>query len=202
MELMITLVLAALILGLAAPSFREFRMNARMTGASNDLLLALQQARSEAIKRQRIVGFCVSGDAGAATPACDGEFGGWVVWVDDDGTPAMVAGDGNGSIEANEQIITRYDSLDAALRLSGDGTFVSYTPNGFTREQVGGAPGARVLMACDERNDDLLGSDFRKRVISVSRTGRPAIVKSVSAVGALEAEGLAFDFQCAQGGGS
>lgn len=50
----------------------EFRRNNRLSSASNDLLGALQLARTEAIKRQRTVALCATADPQAAEPACSG----------------------------------------------------------------------------------------------------------------------------------
>jgi type IV fimbrial biogenesis protein FimT len=205
MELMLTLVVLAIIAAIATPSFREFRMNGRMTGASNDLLTLLQQARSEAVKRQRIVGLCSSSDPFAAEPACGDPVVGWVVWVDDDGTAATPATDGNARIDANEAIVAQ-KSIDPALRIQADGTFVSYTPNGFSRATVGAERAMRVMLLCDDRADERIGTDFRKRVVSVSRTGRASIAKSVDALqeiqSGLAGEGINVDLACAAGGGS
>lgn len=50
-ELMITLVVAAILTGLALPSFRDFIRTQRLKTASFDLVAGLTYARSEAIKR-------------------------------------------------------------------------------------------------------------------------------------------------------
>ena len=50
-ELMITIVVVVILGTLAAPSFVEYIANQRLRNASNDLISALQIARSEAIKR-------------------------------------------------------------------------------------------------------------------------------------------------------
>lgn len=50
-EMMITLVIAAILLVMAAPSFRDFILNQRAKQAAGDLFASLLFARSEAIKR-------------------------------------------------------------------------------------------------------------------------------------------------------
>lgn len=50
-ELMITVIIAALLVGLALPSFRELTMRNNTTQLANQLVLSLQTARSEAIRR-------------------------------------------------------------------------------------------------------------------------------------------------------
>jgi type IV fimbrial biogenesis protein FimT len=51
LEVMITVIVAALLVGLALPSFRELMMRSNVTELNNQLVLALQTARSEAVRR-------------------------------------------------------------------------------------------------------------------------------------------------------
>ena len=51
LEVMISVVVAAILVGLALPSFRELSMRSNATELSNQLVLALQTARSEAVRR-------------------------------------------------------------------------------------------------------------------------------------------------------
>ncbi|HET8744147.1 MAG TPA: GspH/FimT family pseudopilin [Ramlibacter sp.] len=50
-ELMVVVTVAAILAGIAAPSFRELMAAQRVRAATSDLYLALVKARSEAIKR-------------------------------------------------------------------------------------------------------------------------------------------------------
>jgi type IV fimbrial biogenesis protein FimT len=51
LELMITIIVAAVLVGLALPSFRDLMMRSNATELNNQLVLALQTARSEAVRR-------------------------------------------------------------------------------------------------------------------------------------------------------
>ena len=51
LEAMITVIVAALLVGLALPSFRELMMRNNTTQLGNQLVLSLQTARAEAIRR-------------------------------------------------------------------------------------------------------------------------------------------------------
>jgi type IV fimbrial biogenesis protein FimT len=104
LELLTVVTIAGLLLAVAVPSMRAFVQNSRMTGAANDLVRALQVARTEAVKRRRNVVVCTADDPLAATPACAGEatLNGWVVFVDSNSDGAWngasfndVDGDGN-----------------------------------------------------------------------------------------------------------
>ena len=77
---MITVAIAAILLALAAPSFQSAMVTSRTATLSNDLLAALQLARSEAIKRRTVVTLCPR-VAGAETCASGTNYasGGWAI---------------------------------------------------------------------------------------------------------------------------
>lgn len=76
-ELMITLVVAAILLTVAVPNFQAFILNNRMTSYANDMMTTLSYVRSEAVKRAANVTVCASSD-GATCTGGDWEDG-WVV---------------------------------------------------------------------------------------------------------------------------
>ena len=59
-ELMVTLAVAAVLLGIAVPSFQGMLERNRVAAQSNELLGGLQAARSEAIRRNATHRFCNS----------------------------------------------------------------------------------------------------------------------------------------------
>jgi len=61
-ELMVTIAILAVLLGVGVPSFRSMIESSRLSAASNDLLTGLQFARSEAIKRGILVVLCSTND--------------------------------------------------------------------------------------------------------------------------------------------
>jgi type IV fimbrial biogenesis protein FimT len=58
-ELLITLAIAAILLTLGVPSFQNLITNNRLVTASNDVLLGLSAAKSEAIRRNSSIRFCL-----------------------------------------------------------------------------------------------------------------------------------------------
>src|SRR5262245_52432902 len=52
MELMVVLSIAAVVVGIGAPSLTQFLKNNRLTNTANDVLSGIVKARSEAIKLQ------------------------------------------------------------------------------------------------------------------------------------------------------
>lgn len=77
-ELMVTIAVLAIVLSIAAPGLRSVIQNNRAAAISNELVSALQLARSEAIKRAVAVQVCPSNDQ----VACGGSWNdGWIVQV-------------------------------------------------------------------------------------------------------------------------
>jgi type IV fimbrial biogenesis protein FimT len=173
LELMMAIAVIGVLAAFTIPSFNEIRLNNRMTGAANDLLAALNTARSEAIKRQRPVAFCGSAAPNATPPACDAALSGWVVWADDNN---------DGAIAANEQVVAIHAPLSAALNVTTNFNVISYAPTGFV-QNFGAA--TRGILLCDERQNDAPDGLLRKRIVSLSPTGRPSIVRTSSGLGDL-----------------
>lgn len=80
-ELLITLAVLAIVLAIAAPSFTDLIQSNRTQTISNDLMGALQYARSEAVKRGARVDICRRNGDVCANAADWGN--GWLVKVND-----------------------------------------------------------------------------------------------------------------------
>jgi type IV fimbrial biogenesis protein FimT len=170
-ELMIVMVVAAVVLAIGAPQFSEFRRNNRLSGASNDLLAALQLARTEAIKRQSPVAVCATADPRSQEPRCSaGPFSGWLVFEDADGDCQRALGEA--------RPIRAEGPLDGSLRASADGICIAFAPTGFAVDLPLGVEAQRVLI-CDDRGTGLQAgtSQSAARGIAISRTGRAAITR-------------------------
>ncbi|MDH3900596.1 MAG: GspH/FimT family pseudopilin, partial [Gammaproteobacteria bacterium] len=61
-ELLLTIVVLTVLLATGVPSFMEFIKNNRLIGQTNDLVVAVQLARNEAIKRGTMTTVCASAD--------------------------------------------------------------------------------------------------------------------------------------------
>jgi type IV fimbrial biogenesis protein FimT len=86
-ELMVTVVVAAILMAIAVPSFRTFMQNDQQWSQTNNLLLALNTARSDAIKSDLAVGaqVCSSSNGLACTNTPWNQ--GWIVLGADPGNP-------------------------------------------------------------------------------------------------------------------
>jgi type IV fimbrial biogenesis protein FimT len=80
LELMVTLVVAGILVGVGVPSFIDIVRSSRTATNVNELVTALSIARSEAIRRGGRISVCRSADGAA----CGGTWeDGWIVFRDD-----------------------------------------------------------------------------------------------------------------------
>lgn len=85
-ELMVTVAIAAILAAIAIPSFQSLINSNRLTTQSNELVASLQQARSEAIKRNSRVSVCGSSDGAT----CGGGWGAWLTVIESNNTVLRV----------------------------------------------------------------------------------------------------------------
>ena len=116
LELMITLAISAILLGLAVPSLQSFMGSSEISSTSNDFVYSLQTARSESIKRAGPVGLCASANSLADEPTCGGGdyTAGWIVFYDEDG---------NGVRNAGDTVIQQVEARSPAFAFTADAVF-------------------------------------------------------------------------------
>lgn len=83
-ELMVTLAVLGVLVGIGAPSMRSFLLDNRRTAEINSFVSAVQLARSESAKRARPVVICQSVDTLGCGEGRDYARG-WMVFVNEDG---------------------------------------------------------------------------------------------------------------------
>ncbi len=156
-ELMVTITLAVVLLGIAVPSMQTMIQNNRLASFSNTFLGSLVIARSEAIKRNHAVRMT------AITPVASNEWGngGWRVWVDDNGDGAFTSG--ADTLIRQAPAISNAYLIDAFTNNVSDLTFQA---NGFTSaddtfliKPVSDCPGTTL-------------TTINGRTINISTTGR------------------------------
>lgn len=76
-ELMITIAISAMLLSLAVPSFQSLLRNNRAAVLANDLVLALNTARGEAVSRRGAVTVCTSANGTSCRAATDSDKTNW-----------------------------------------------------------------------------------------------------------------------------
>jgi len=97
LELMIVVAMIAVLTAYGIPGLKGFSTKTGLTTNANDLVAALQYARSTAINDQSRVVICASSDSMTAVPSCGGSgtpwHSGWVVFRDIDNNASISAGD-------------------------------------------------------------------------------------------------------------
>jgi type IV fimbrial biogenesis protein FimT len=170
-ELLVTVAILGILLGVAAPSLRELMMNATITGQANDLMSGLSVARSEAIKRGIRAGICTSTNGTSCTNSQWHQ--GWIVFAD---------ADSDGDIDGGAAPLRVQPATDGNNTLTsvGHGTngsgarFIAYNSAGTLTAALVGV----TFTLCDSRTVANVGdqaADMRGRQMSISSTGRPRV---------------------------
>jgi prepilin-type N-terminal cleavage/methylation domain-containing protein len=190
-ELMFTIVIIGVLLGLGAPNFRDFLRNARLSAAANDMIGALNLARSESVKRRFPMSVCSSN---GGTSCDNGNFSkGWIVFVDVDGDGTVDSGDEviekRGAVPDSITIVsvTEPDPDKPGSWTTSAVSEFTYAPNGFRIVAAGGVPGDVAVTFCDDRlNKVISGGAGTKisagRVIDVSNLGRAHVLRDASEI--------------------
>ena len=162
-ELVATLAVAGILVGLAVPSFSGVIKNNRLITQENDFVTTLNLARSEAIRRSGRITVCKSSDQASCSGAGGWEQG-WIVFndVNNDGVVT----------NPTTNVLRVHDSLSGGVTLHGDANlvdYVSYVSSGATQKLAGGASATQsgVLVMCDDR-----GFVSQAKGIQISATGR------------------------------
>jgi len=161
-ELMITLAVAAVLTVVALPDLTAMIQNNRIASQANDLIGAMNLARSEAIKRGVQANVCA---ANTTQTACGNNWSnGWLVYVDQTSTGAITT---LGSLQNTDIILKARPQLRSGNTLRSTDLQISYLSSGFS-------DAAQAFSLCDER-----GNDFG-RVISITNTGRAATARTTN----------------------
>lgn len=156
-ELMISIVVAAVLLALASPSFVEFTKNRRITTQANEFISTLALARSEALKRVSRVTVCAS----STGTSCTGSWSqGYIVFNDDDNDATVDGG------EPILKVVSALAGTNNTLDGSSDvAAYVSYVSSGHSK-LTSGTFQSGTFALCDDR-----GASHGK-AITVNVTGR------------------------------
>ncbi|HVT32094.1 MAG TPA: GspH/FimT family pseudopilin [Rhodanobacteraceae bacterium] len=123
-ELLVTIVIVAVLAAIALPNFGSSLRNNRMTNETNDLVSAINMARTEAVTRGAPVSICASSDGTSCTQTATSWAEGWIVFVDYGDAGVVAAGDGDAILRTWAKIDPK-DSIWAStafLRFSATGT--------------------------------------------------------------------------------
>ena len=108
LELMVVVAIAGIMMAIGVPSFQNITTTNRIAANTNELITALNLARSEAVKRSAAVSVCKSADGAICTTSGDWDQG-WIVYVD-----------------SNDEVLRVFESLGSNTTLTSDGDVVTY----------------------------------------------------------------------------
>jgi type IV fimbrial biogenesis protein FimT len=170
MELMVTLALAGVVLGIGVPAFKNFAANGRLTGAANETLVALVTSRNEAVRRQTRTSFCATSTPDSTLAICENTAKqGFIGFVD---------ANSNCQRDTGEELVTNV-VLHSEIQWKKNMNCVGYAPNGF-RAVVAGEPSNARAVFCDARGTAKINPTSTisaGRGIEIVATGRSAVTR-------------------------
>ena len=156
LELISTLAVSAIVLGVGVPSIAALMNANRLSGQVNDLRSALALTRTEAITRNQHVVICKSDDGETCTRKGRWDNG-WIVYVDADRDRAR---------DEDEPVLLARTAVGKHVRIDyrgfGSHHYVVYRPNGMTRTNG-------TFVICDPQAEE------RARTLVLIKTGRVRI---------------------------
>jgi type IV fimbrial biogenesis protein FimT len=158
-EVVITMVMVAILMALAIPSYRYVTNKNRIAAEVNGLLGDMQFARAEAIKEGQWITVCVAngagtGCAGAATSTWQN---GWLIFIDVNG---------NGQFNAGDTILRQQAAFTST------DTFVSTPATGYVMfNREGFAAGGTTAAGVEIKLHALTANSASTRCLSITYAG-------------------------------
>jgi len=154
-ELMMTLALVALVLGLGLPALDRLAASQRIRGQLDPLFHAVHHARKVSIARRQVVTLCPSSDGANCEPGTDWSHG-WIMFVN-----------------ADRDYPVRRDAGEPLLRIHAGDPRVRITANrsAFTLRSTELRATNGTLVVCDR------AGRVAPRALVVSYTGRPRVAR-------------------------
>ncbi len=167
-ELMIAIAVLGILLALAVPSFQGLIASSRLTAATNDMVSALAQARSNAIKTGNRITLCPSSNGTSCASSGTWEQG-WISFIDTDRTGTSAA------VDTGETVLTSNQAMPTGIIINGNLTYVSFSADGMPKTLTGGI-GAGTMRVCN--TSGALSNDNRTRDLVMNSVGRISITKT------------------------
>lgn len=135
-ELMVALAVLAILLSVAVPSYRDMVLNNRIAAQANEVITALNYARSEAVKRGTSATLCPT-NGGVTCAGSKNWSTGWLVFAD---------ANGNGIVDGGEDVLRVWPAP------KGDNTLNTGVRQRITFSATGTTAGSNdTFRLCDER---------------------------------------------------
>jgi type IV fimbrial biogenesis protein FimT len=159
LELMAAVAVLGILLGIGVPSFTQMIRNNRVVADTNELVVALSTARSEAVKRGLPTAVCARSAPASdvcRTGTANDWASGWLVFTDPAGTA--------GVIDAGDEIVLRFDAAgNGVTMLTNNRPVVRYAASGIP-------PSGAVDTTFTIRHAVCTGDNLR--TVKITATGR------------------------------
>jgi type IV fimbrial biogenesis protein FimT len=162
-ELLMTMTIAAILLAIAVPSFRGTIASNRLVTQTNDLIGAMNFARSEAITRNRTITFCRA-DADGDT-ACSAAAGNWAFWI---------VRNAAGEVSRRGELPPYGGAMQVTSTLTLDR--IDFGADGLARTSGGALLSNQVIAVCSTHS-----TGDNRRAIALGGSSRVSVSKSSSA---------------------
>ena len=180
-ELVVTLAIAAVLMAIGVPSYQYVLNSTRVSREMNSLVVSLQYARAEAIKRGQRVILCsatINSAAAAAAPSCSGAsnwINGWFIFVDVAGTGIYAAATDGAPLQ-----------VQAAWPIGNSGLYDSFVSDGtsnatqFTFDREGFVTGQSGAVILTLKPNNAGTSQAWTRCLQVARIGQLTQLKNAT----------------------
>jgi type IV fimbrial biogenesis protein FimT len=180
LEVVVSLLIIVLLVAIASPRVQQYRRDSRISAIASDFAASVQLARSEAVKRQKVVSMCPTQTVTARSPSCSGEsnFAAWIVFEDGDGDCLPVAG----AVPIQAEAALLPDET-GHISARGSGVCVSFSTNGALRT-VQDMRTADHFLVCDARGVGIpeTSGPSPARGVSIDRNGRVSMTRQRDAI--------------------
>ncbi len=163
-ELMVTIVIAAILMTIAVPSFREIQRNSELTSLANTLLAAVNSARGEAMKYSAYAMIVPSEGADWNT--------GWRVFVDKNMDKKYK--------EEDDVLLLEQAAPPSYIRIAGTGSAAGSSPSIiFNASGYAGVGSTFSNVTINIKRNDVTGPSYTRR-LKISKSGRARVCRPVA----------------------
>ncbi|MBL8428348.1 MAG: GspH/FimT family pseudopilin [Dechloromonas sp.] len=164
-ELMVTIVILAILLSIAVPSFQSTIAINRLSAATNDLVASLAQARMEALRQGKRVTVCMSSSGTQCATSSTWQQG-WISFTD------ITRSGATANVDGGESIQSVAGAKPAGISISGSGNttqYISFGPDGRSWT-MGDAAQTGTIRVCS--TSSYLSNDSRARDLILTASGK------------------------------
>lgn len=165
-ELMVTIAVLAILLGIAVPSFNDATLSSKLGSYANSMVASANLARGEAIKRNAVVTMCVSTN-GSSCATTGGWEQGWMVACKTTSPAVMCDGSGPDWL-----VFHRQQAVQSGLKITENDATVRELS--FTSTGVGTTPATLTICRATPAVSP------QQRQVRINATGRAFVEKTTS----------------------